>query len=200
MPFPGNPRVADHPIADLFIDRWSPRAFQPVEMPEEDLLRCFEAARWAPSSYNSQPWRFVYARRNTPHFARFLGLLVERNQMWAANCSALVLLAARTVMRPPGRSEDVPSHSASMDSGAGWANFALQAHLLGYITHGMVGFDMDRARAELHIPADCRVEQMFAVGRQGEKSALPEMFQGMEAPNARVPLAQTVFEAEMPQG
>ena len=87
-----NSRTADYPIDALFLERWSPRAFTGEAIPERQLSSLFEAARWAPSSYNSQPWRFLYARRDTEPWPRFLGLLNEYNQSWARNAAALVIL------------------------------------------------------------------------------------------------------------
>ncbi|MEJ1977488.1 MAG: nitroreductase family protein [Acetobacteraceae bacterium] len=106
--------------------------------------------RWAASSYNSQPWRFLYARRGTPSWDLFLSLLVPFNQSWAKNASALLVLVSAETMRPPGAEKDVPSHSHSLDTGAAAANFALQATFMGWQVHGMVGFDIARGvrRAE----------------------------------------------------
>src|SRR5579875_2705086 len=112
-----NSRQADYPIDPMFLERWSPRAFTGEPLAESELLTMLEAARWAPSSSNAQPWRFAYARRDTPHWDRFVGLLVPRNQTWAANASALVFLISNTMMRPPGSDKDVPSPTHSLDAG-----------------------------------------------------------------------------------
>ena len=189
-------RTSDHPINPIFLERWSPRAFSGEAMPKEDLMTILEAARWAPSSYNSQPWRFVYAMRDTPAWEPMLGLLVEFNRGWAKDASALVVLASASLMAVPGKDAPVPSHSHSMDSGAGWAYAALQAQMMGYRTHGMVGFDLDGAFASLGFREGYRVEQMFAVGKQGDKSKLPEAMQQREMPSPRKPLAETVFEGK----
>ena len=113
-----NSRQADHPIDPLFLERWSPRAFTGEVISESDLFTMLEAGRWAASSYNSQPWRFLYARRDTPNWERFLGLLNDFNRSWAKNASALVVLVSNSLMRPPGAEKDVPSHSHSLDAGA----------------------------------------------------------------------------------
>ena len=188
------PRKADHPIDPMFTDRWSPRAFDGATMPEADLLAMFEAARWAPSAYNSQPWRFLYARRGTPSWDKFLGLLVPFNQSWAKEASALVILVSRSLMRPPGGDADVPSHSHSLDAGAASSNFALQANKLGYYVHGMVGFDMARAFAELGVPGGYRVEAAYAVGKRGDTSKLSEVLQAREFPSPRLPVSEIAFE------
>jgi nitroreductase len=175
-----SPRHSDYPIDKLFLDRWSPRAFTSEEISEHDLLTLLEAARWAPSAYNSQPWRFIYGRRGTPHFDKLLSFLVEFNQSWAKTASALVILVSNSTMLPPGKDAPVPSHSHSMDAGAAWASLALQALMSGWHTHGMVGFDMD--------------EQAIAIGRKGDKSQLPEMLAGREMPSDRLPLSQIAME------
>ena len=189
-----SPRQSDYPIDKLFLERWSPRAFTGEEISEHDLLTLLEAARWAPSSYNSQPWRFIYARRGTPHFDKFLSLLVEFNQSWAKTASALIILVSNSTMLPPGKDTPVPSHSHSMDAGAAWASLAFQAHLSGWAAHGMVGFDMERAFAELGVPAGYRVEQAIAIGRRGDKSILPEAMAAREMPSGRLGLAQVAME------
>jgi nitroreductase len=187
-------RTADHDVEPLFLQRWSPRAFTGEAMPEADLLRIFEAARWAPSSYNSQPWRFLYARRDTPEWEQFLGLLVESNRAWAQRAAVLMVALSKSTMRPIGADRDVPSHSHSFDAGAAWANLALQATALGWHAHAMVGFDMAKAFAELHVPAGYRVEAAIALGRRGDKAVLPEPLQQREAPNGRDPVESFAFE------
>jgi nitroreductase len=186
-------RTSAHDIEPLILQRWSPRAFTGEPIADADLARIFEAARWAPSSYNSQPWRFIYAKRDTPEWPLFLSLLVERNQGWAKNAAVLIIAASKTTMRPPGRDTDVPSHSHSFDAGAAWANLALQATAIGYHAHAMVGFDIPRAAAELHIPAGYRVEAAIAIGKQGDRATLPEPLQAMESPNARNPIEAFAF-------
>ena len=189
-----NGRVADHPIDPMFLERWSPRAFTGEQMAEADLLTMLEAARWAPSSYNSQPWRFVYARRDTPSWDRLLGLLVPFNQSWAKDASALVILISNSLMRPPGSDKDVPSPTHSFDAGTASGYLALQAHRMGWHAHGMVGFDRERAFGELNVPVGHRVEAAYAIGRLGDPSRLPEGLRDRERPNSRTPLAELAFE------
>ena len=193
-----NSRQADHPIDPLFLERWSPRAFTGEVISESDLFTMLEAGRWAASSYNSQPWRFLYARRDTPNWERFLGLLNDFNRSWAKNASALVVLVSNSLMHPPGAEKDVPSHSHSLDAGAAIGNVQLQASRMGWQAHGMVGFDMDRAFAELNVPQGYRVEAAYAIGRPGDKAMLPEALQARETPSPRVPLSQTAFEGGFP--
>jgi nitroreductase len=187
-------RTSDHEIEPLFLQRWSPRAFTGEAMPEADLMRIFEAARWAPSSYNSQPWRYLYAHRDTPHWETFLGLLNEFNRSWAARAAVMIVAVSKSTMRPIGADRDVPSHSHSFDAGAAWAQLALQATALGWHAHAMVGFDMPKAFAELNMPAGTRVEAAIVLGRQGDKAVLPEPLQQREAPNGRDPVASFAFE------
>lgn len=198
MPLTANNRTAEHPIDPMFLERWSPRAYDGQPVPREDLMTMLEAARWAPSSYNSQPWRFLYAIKDGPHWERFLGLLVEGNRTWCKNAGALLVLLSKSTMAVPGKEGEVPSHSHSHDAGAGWAYFALQAMRMGYQAHGMVGFDMDRAFAELGVPIGYRVEQMIAVGRRGDPALLSESARAREQPNTRRPLSESVFEGAFP--
>ena len=183
-------RKADHPIESILLDRWSPRAMSGEEIPEAELLRLFEAARWAPSSFNAQQWRALYARRSSDHWPAFLGLLVEGNKAWAKNAAALVVFISRETFDYNGE----PSVSHSYDCGAAWENFALQGFSQGLVVHGMEGFDYDRARTELKIPDGFRVEAMAAVGKPGAKETLPEKLQAKESPNDRRKLSDSICE------
>ncbi len=194
-----NSRTADHPIAALFLNRWSPRAFSAEAITDATLLTLLEAARWAPSSYNSQPWRFLYAKRGSRPWPTFLGLLSERNQSWAKNAAVLLVAISKKSFTPPGRDAPTASYSHSFDAGAAWANLALQASLAGWHAHAMAGFDVDRARTELNVPDDCRVEAVIAVGKLGDKADLPETLQAAEHPNSRRPLAETIIEGGYPR-
>ena len=138
-----NGRQADHPIHELFLQRWSPRAFTQEEIRPETLLTILEAARWAPSSFNSQPWRFVYARRNGPGWPQLLSLLIPFNQAWAKNSAALVVVYSKLSDSSSNSESSLRSHA--FDAGAAWSNMALQASLLGWHSHGMLGFDHEAA-------------------------------------------------------
>jgi nitroreductase len=179
-----------YPLDELFLDRWSPRALSGESISEEELMTLFEAARWAPSSYNNQPWRMLYARRDTEHWPVFLGLLVEGNQVWAKDAAALVLFVSKETFDFNGK--PYPTHS--FDTGAAWENLALQATMMGLVTHGMQGFDYERARAELNIPEGFRVEAMAAVGRPGDPAQLPEKVRERESPSGRKPLSEITCE------
>jgi len=189
-----NPRVADHPIDPQFVNRWSPRAFTGADISEETVLTFLEAARWAPSSYNAQPWRFVYARRGTPQWSSLFGLLSEFNRDWAAQASVLIIVLSKTSFTPPGASAPVAAPTHSFDAGSAWAYMALQASLSGWHAHGMAGFDKDRARSELAVPDDFAVEAAVAIGKLGDRSLLPERLQAGEAPSLREPLSKLAFE------
>jgi nitroreductase len=183
-------RTADHSVDRLFLDRWSPRAMTGENISQEDLLSLFEAARWAPSSYNNQPWRMLYARRDSKHWQTFFDLLVEFNQSWAKNAGALVLFISKTHFDFNGQ----PAVTHSFDTGAAWENFALQGSLKGLVVHGMQGFDYDRARTVLNIPEGFQVEAMVAVGKPADPETLPPDLKEKEKPSDRRKLEQTICE------
>lgn len=198
---PDSPRSSAYPIDPIFLERWSPRAFdETAEISEKELFTLFEAARWAPSSSNLQPWRFLYARRGTPHWDRFLNLLVPFNQTWAHRASALVVIISHTLAPSRDNSQPTVSYTHSFDTGASWGFLALQAFRSGWYAHGMAGFDMERAVTELNIPADYRVEAALAIGRQADKSILPEALQKREYPSSRQELETIVFEGGFTPG
>jgi nitroreductase len=183
-------RRADFPIEQLLLDRWSPRAMSGEEIGEEEMMQLFEAARWAPSSFNGQQWRALYARRGTEHWPVFFELLVEGNKSWAKNAAVLVLFISRKSFDY----NDEPSITHSYDTGAAWENFALQGWRQGFVVHGMEGFDYERARVKLGIPEEFQVEAMAAVGKPGAKEMLPEKLQKRESPNDRRKLTQSICE------
>lgn len=189
-------RVATHAIDPQFIERWSPRAFTGENIPEATLLGFIEAARWAPSAYNSQPWRFLYARRDSADWPRYLGLLNDFNRGWAQHASALLVIASKTTFAPPGQSEEQPAPSHTFDTGAAWGFFALQAHLAGWHSHAMTGFDKELARRELKIPSGYEVHAMLAVGKRGDAASLPEALQVRETPSPRLALETIAAEGD----
>lgn len=184
-------RHPDHDILPLFLNRWSPRSMTGEPLEDDELLPLFEAARWAPSSYNAQLWRFLVARRqNEAEFARFAALLAPGNAVWAKEAALLGVVVSRTKFER----NDKPSVTHAFDAGAAWAFLALEAARRGLVAHGMEGFDYGRARTELDIPGDFEVHAMFAIGRRGPREKLPEKLRGMEAPNTRRPLGEILFE------
>ncbi len=183
-------RQAEYPIEQLILDRWSPRAMSGESIPPEELMRLFEAARWAPSSFNAQQWHALYARRETEHWPTFFNLLVDANKAWANNAAALVLFISRKTFEHNGKA----SITHSYDCGAAWENFALQGFSQSLVVHGMQGFDYDRARDELMIPAEFEIEAMAAVGKPGNPETLPEKLRAKEAPNERRKISESVHE------
>jgi nitroreductase len=173
-------RKRENDVDELFIGRWSPRAMSGEEIGEATLKTLFEAARWAPSANNNQPWRFIYARRNTPQWETFFNLLAEGNQPWAKNAAVLVVVISKKTF-----DSGKPSITHSFDAGAAWMSLALQGSILNLVVHGMQGFDYDRARVELQVPDDYAVEAMIAVGKHGRKEDLPGYQQEREFPSAR---------------
>ena len=188
-------RVADHPIAGVFTQRWSPRAFTSEEIPDSDLMTIFEAARWAPSASNLQPWRMIYCKRGSENHANFVAALNPGNQVWAKSAAALVCFASKTTLTRDGA--EVPSPSHALDTGAAWMAFATQATMLGWHVHGMVGFNHEATRKALGIPDGYALNLCAAIGRQGPKTLLPEALAARETPSARHPLGQIVFAERM---
>ena len=121
-----NNRESQYPIDKIFLDRWSPRAYSNETMPEKDLLTILEAAHWAPSASNLQPWRFVYALRGSENWDKFLDLLIEFNQGWAKSAAALLFVISRTHSGELGSAEQKPSYSHSFDAGTAWGFLAMQ--------------------------------------------------------------------------
>lgn len=183
-------RRADYPIDKLFLDRWSPRAMSGEDIPDKELLTLFEAGRWAPSSFNNQPWRFLYTRRNGPHWKLFFDLLGEFNQGWTHKAAALVVFVSKTTFDHNG----APSVTHSFDTGAAWENVALQGALKGFVVHGMQGFDYERAKTALSIPDGYQVEAMAAIGLPGDPASLSDDLRKREAPSDRRKLDKTVCE------
>lgn len=182
-------RTTDTALDPLFLHRWSPRAYDGSTVPVADLLTILDAGRWAPSGYNYQPWRFLYATRDDANWGRFLDLLIPFNQSWAKDAGALVFILSEFTMGSP----DKPNHSHSFDAGAAWGSIALQAHLLGYHAHGMVGIDMDKTRTELAVPEGFRIEAAASIGKIGDPATLPEGLREREVPSDRKPLDAVAF-------
>lgn len=190
------PRAADYPIDPAMLERWSPRAFDGSAMEEEALFALFEAARWAPSAFNVQPWRFVYALRDMPEWDALLACLVPMNASWAKQASALVFILSDTLFTPPGQTEAVPARTNSFDAGAAWAMLALQAAKDGLSAHAMAGFDSVRAGEVIGAGDRFKIEAAVAIGRRGDRASLPEPLQAREVPSPRRPIADTIFKGQ----
>lgn len=186
-------RTADHKINRLFLKRRSGYVLSGEPIRKKELESLFEAARWAPSSYNSQPARFIYALRDTPEWNTFMDLLVDFNKGWAQNAGALVVIVSKNTF--DHNNEFSPTHS--FDAGAAWQNLALEAADQGLIAHGMGGFDYAKAKQVLQIPDGYTVEAMVAIGKPGDAQAASEHLQELEkrALNAqRKPIEEIAFE------
>jgi nitroreductase len=183
-------RRPDFDTDRIFLNRWSPRSMSGDEISRDVLFSLFEAARWAPSSNNNQPWRFIYACRNTDRWPIFFDLLTEQNKIWAKNAAVLIVVVSKKTFDY----NEKPARTHSYDAGAAWENFALQGSLKALVVHGMQGFDYDRARKTLNIPDVFQVEAMIAVGKPGKKEDLPEGLQEREVPSPRKNLSEIVME------
>lgn len=184
-----NARVADHPIDSQFLGRWSPRAFSEATMSESDVLALIEAARWAPSAMNLQPWRFAYGLRGDAGFARITEGLAPFNAGWAGKAAALIVVASKSTM--PREGAEVANPWAAFDAGAAWAYLALQAHLNGLVAHGMGGFDAAKLAASLGLPEGHVIHAVVAVGHHGDVASLPEALQAREVHSPRRPISET---------
>jgi nitroreductase len=173
-----------HPI---FINRHSPRVFAKKKVTQKELLICLEAARWAPSNSNLQPWRCIVSRQGTPGFEKQYELLNEFNKKWTKNASYLI-----TLISYQKDAKGKKNRNATSDTGAAWENFALQAADMDIVAHGMGGYSHARARKVLQIPDDYRVEFMIAVGRRTPLSEVPQEYIKGETPNTRRPLKEIV--------
>ena len=170
--------------------RWSPRAMTGEEISDEILFGLFEAARWAPSSYNNQPWRFIYAKRNTPEWDTLFDLLVDFNKSWVKNAAVIVVTLSKNTFDKNGK----PCRTHSFDTGAAWISMAIQGSSQGLVVHGMEGFDYEKAKKNLGIPDDHTVEMMAAIGKKAPKESLSEDLCKMEEPSGRRPLEEIVMK------
>ena len=183
------PRIPAHPIEKYIVERWSPRAMSGEPLPREELNRLFEAARWAPSWGNSQPWRYVLTRRVTPPFDALLATLDPGNQAWANKAAALVLVCST---RTKADGKPLPTHH--FDTGASWMALALQARAMNLVVHGMGGFDPPAARKVCNVPENIDIHCVVAIGKPGNVADLPEKYREREKPNDRDPIEQHVVD------
>ncbi len=186
-----NERTTKYPIDDIFLKRYSPRAMSGEKISKDEIETLFEAGRWAPSSNNNQPWRFVYALSDMPEFEEFLLLLKEGNRIWCKKSSALIVTISKNNF-----DNGSPSITHSFDTGSAWENLALQATNMGLIAHGMQGFDYDLAKEKLGVPEGYTVEMMIAIGKPGKIEDLPEPLREREKPSQRKTLEEIVFEGK----
>lgn len=185
-------RKSEYPVHELILNRWSARAFSDETVSDQELMTIFDAARWAQNSFNNQPWRFIYARKDSSSWGKFFDLLEKGNQVWAQNAKVLVLVISKKTFDYDGRL----SITHAFDTGAAAQNMSLQAAFLNTVCHGMEGFDYQKARDTFSIPEEYEVMAMFAIGKLGNKQILPEKLQKAETANSRKPLKEIVFENE----
>lgn len=185
-------RKFNYPIHSLIQNRWSPRSMSGEEMTDEELMPLFEAARWAPSSFNNQPWRFIYAKRNTPEWQTIYNLMIEFNQKWTKNAAVIAVAISRNTFEHNNK----PARTHSYDTGAAWISLALEGTYRGYVVHGMEGFDYEKARRDLQVPDDYTVEAMFAIGKPAPKENLPAEIQQKEFPSDRKPLQDIIMKGK----
>jgi nitroreductase len=181
-------RHPDHPVAPKFPARWSPRSFSDRVLTETDVMSLLEAARWAPSASNHQPWRFVWALRGEDDFAAIHATLTGNNPVWAGKAAALFAVASKDTFTNREGAE-VPNRTAGFDTGAAWMSLALQAQLMGLAAHAMGGFDRDRLAKAVGLPDGHTLCCVVAVGEQGLDEALPDGLREREKPSGRKPLA-----------
>jgi nitroreductase len=177
-------------VIEEILARWSPRAFSHKPVSQEDLTKIFEAARWAPSSFNEQPWRFLVGHKGDPTYQKIFDSLVEFNQGWAKSAPVLILSAAQKHFAH----NRAANHFAIHDTGAATAYLVLQATALGLHAHSMAGFDQEKARAAFQIPEDYAIGAVTALGHLGDTETLPEGLREQElSPRRRKPLSEFVF-------
>lgn len=185
------PAETRYPVHDLINNRWSPRAFSARPVDAESIGSLLEAARWAPSSYNEQPWTyFVASRSQTEAYDKLLNCLSEGNRPWAGQAPVLMLAVAKLQFDRNGK----PNRHAQHDVGLANENLVLQATAMGLIVHQMAGFDPEAARRTLHVPDGHEPLTMLAVGYHGDADDLPEPYREREeAPRSRKQLVEFVF-------
>jgi nitroreductase len=186
--------LTDYPIHEFLADRWSPYAFQDRPVSEADLCSLFEAARWAASSYNEQPWSYLVATKENPDlFQQLLSCLVEANQIWAKDAPVLAL--GIVSLKFARNQQD--NRAAVHDLGLATGNLVVEATARGIYVHQMIGILPDRARSLFEIPDDFEVWTSLAIGYRGDPMTLPEALRERDrTPRTRKPLAQFVFSGK----
>jgi len=185
------PAAVDHPIQEGLRERWSPRAFSDQAIPHEILRSLFEAARWAPSSSNEQPWAFVVATKDQAEaHAKLVSTLYEGNQVWAKNAPLLGIAVSKLAFAKSGN----PNRNAFYDTGAAMADLTLEATSRGQYVHQMGGFDPEKARELFGIPVGWEAIAAFVVGYPGDAGSLPDSLREREVgARTRKPLREFVM-------
>jgi nitroreductase len=184
-------RTPNYPILPQFTERWSPRAFADKPVTEEQILTVLEAARWAPSASNLQPWRFFYGVKGEPEFDTLLSLLIPFNEGWAKNAGALIFITS--VKTFDGERQNATN---SFDAGSAFMSLSLQAHALGLVAHGMAGIEYDKAPVVLGLPENLKLEAAVAIGYQGDVSTLADFLRPREVPSQRQALSDMAFKGK----
>ncbi len=186
-------RSAQATTNDQFRLRWSPRSMNGQALTLAQVQSLCEAGRWAPSCFNSQPWRFIYALPDTPQWQPLLDLLMNVNKLWAAKAGALVALVARTHFE----ANDAPAATHSFDTGSAWMSMALQAQHMGLTAHAMWGFHHDQAADALKLPEYFATQALIAFGHPAPAEALPDPLREREVPSPRKALSELMFNGAM---
>jgi nitroreductase len=187
----------DYPIHELLAERWSPCGFENRPVAEADLRSLFEAARWAPSSFNEQPWSFIVATREDPEeFGRLLSCLEKANQAWAKAAPVLAL----GVVRLKFSQNNADNRAAVHDLGLAVGNLVVEATARGLSVHQMIGIFPDKARKLYQIPEDAEAWTAIAIGYKGDPAKLPDVLKERDLkPRQRKPLDQFVFTGKWGQ-
>jgi len=188
------PAPVDHPIEEILKRRWSPRAFSDRIVERDKLQRMFEAARWAASSFNEQPWSFIVATKEKPdEYAALLSCLTEKNQQWARRAPVLMVSVAKLNFEKNGK----PNRHAFHDVGMAVSNLIVQATALGLYVHQMAGFSVETVRETYGVPEGFEPVAAVAVGYPDDPNVLPEQFRQQEVgPRQRKPIESFIFEAK----
>jgi nitroreductase len=185
-----NLRNPECEVDSIFTDRWSPRSFLSEPLAKYQIDSLFEAARWAPSCFNEQPWLFIYATAPEDR-QKLLSVLIAKNQRWASKCPLLMFVLTRRKFQEGGRE----NRHAPFDAGAAWISLALQARRMGLYAHAMAGFNLEKAYEVLGVSKDeYIVMAAIAVGRKGDADQLEDDLSSIESPNARKPLSEVATD------
>ena len=176
-------------VDQQFIKRWSQRSMSGQGLSKDQMKLLVEAARWSPSCFNLQPWRFLYSLKDDDYWEKFLGLLIDANRLWAERAGAIVILLSIDRL---GDSEDL-SPTAAFDAGSAWMSLALQAQTMGLVSHAMWGFHHAAVAKMVNMPSNMNARAMIAIGYPGNSADLPEKYREREFPSSRKPLESLMF-------
>jgi nitroreductase len=186
----GNPAPTDHPVHELIRHRWSPRAYSDRPVERRLLAQLFEAARWAPSSGNEQPWSFIFGEKGSEGYRRIFDVLVPANQEWVKSVPVLAIGLARRLS-----TNGAENRFAMYDLGQAVSLLIVEATALGLVVHQMAGFDKEKAGQNLSVPDAYEIASVIAIGYQGDPAQLSDKLKSRElAPRMRKPLSEFVFE------